>query len=145
MDKQRQIMNRIIQLSTSVRRAVFTPDISSRFPIGRKQLSALTSLSELGMMNMTQLSRQIDVSNQQLTKIVDVLVNKGMVERKYDPNNRRVVLVDLSESGRSYIDDMTSAIMESLKKRGVSITKTQIKELDTHLSYIETFLSDIAL
>ena len=60
MDKERQIMNRIIHLSTSIRRAIFTPSISSRYPIGRKQLSALTSLSEKGMKHMTQLARQID-------------------------------------------------------------------------------------
>ncbi|HHX03404.1 MAG TPA: MarR family transcriptional regulator [Tissierellia bacterium] len=143
MDKERLIMNRIIHLSTSVRRAIFTPSISSRYPIGRKQLSALTSLSEKGMMNMTQLARQIDVSNQQLTKIVDVLVGKNMVERRYDPNNRRVVLVDLSEKGKEYIENMTSAVMESLKERGFTISKAQLKALDEHLTYIEKFLADI--
>ena len=80
MDKERQMVNRIIQLGNSVRRTIFTPEINARFPIGRKQLSALNTLNEKGMMNMTQLASQIDVSNQQLTKIVDVLVSKRLSE-----------------------------------------------------------------
>lgn len=143
MDRQRDLFKRFIRLNSLMRRAVYNPQITARFSIGRKQLYALTVLYEKGKMNMTSLAREIDVSNQQLTKIVDVLVNRQMIERSYDPNNRRIVLVSLTKSGSDYIEDMTSSIIDHIRSKGFEISEERMEVFEHHLSYMEQFVQSL--
>jgi DNA-binding MarR family transcriptional regulator len=49
---------------------------------------------------MSELSAEMNVPMSTATRIVDWLVRGDMVERVNDPNDRRVVRVDMSRSGR---------------------------------------------
>jgi DNA-binding MarR family transcriptional regulator len=51
-------------------------------------------------LTMSELSTELDVPMSSATRIVDGLVRGGMVERVNDPNDRRVVRVTMSQSGR---------------------------------------------
>ena len=93
MDKQIDMLKRFIRLNSEMRKVIWNPEVNAQFTIGRKQLATLTALNDKGELNMTNLAREVGVSNQQLTKIVDVLVRRNLVQRGSNPNNRRVVLV----------------------------------------------------
>lgn len=54
-------------------------------------------------LSMTQLARALDVSRQQLTKLVDALCAAGFVLRRTAPENRRTVLAEATEEGHRYI------------------------------------------
>ena len=51
-----------------------------------------------------ELSRQAMVSSAALTNRVDRLVARGLVHRDVDPDNRRRVLVGLTDQGRTLVD-----------------------------------------
>ncbi len=51
-------------------------------------------------LTMGRLSSELDVPLSTTTRIVDGLVQAGMVERVNDPSDRRVVRVGMSENGR---------------------------------------------
>ncbi|MGE5373529.1 MAG: MarR family winged helix-turn-helix transcriptional regulator [Bacteroidota bacterium] len=53
-----------------------------------------------GALTMSELGSELDVPMSTATRIVDGLVQGGMVERVNDPNDRRVVRVGLSTNGR---------------------------------------------
>lgn len=143
MDKQIDLLKRFIRLNSEMRKVIFNQEVNSQFSIGRKQLSTLTALNDNGQLNMTRLAKEVGVSNQQLTKIVDVLVQRDLVQRAYNPNNRRVVLVELTKKGVDYVEKMTDTIIESIKNRGVSFDKAKLKEIETHLSYLENFIKEL--
>lgn len=67
------------------------------------QLHALFSIQKQQPLNMTQLAEYMLVTRQQLTKIIDSLVEKGLVERGADPENRRHVILRLSDEGLLYV------------------------------------------
>ena len=54
-----------------------------------------------GPMKMSDLSRQLLVSNGNSTATVKPLVDDGLVERVENPDDRRIVLVNLTEKGRA--------------------------------------------
>ena len=58
-------------------------------PISMTQLTCLNILEKNGTMSMSELADDLNMSNQQLTKVVDALVDFQMVERCVDPGNRR--------------------------------------------------------
>ena len=58
-------------------------------------------------LNPTELFRSLLITSGAITKRVDRLVAMGLVERRADPEDRRGVLVYLTERGRQLCDEMT--------------------------------------
>ena len=57
-----------------------------------------------GAMTMSQLARQTKMPKQQMTKLVNRLVEQGLVSRNDDPSDRRVINIRLTEAGLDYVD-----------------------------------------
>lgn len=143
MDKQVDLLKRFIRLNSEMRKVIFTPEVNAQYSIGRKQLATLTALNDKGELNMTNLAREVGVSNQQLTKIIDVLVKRKFVQRGYNPKNRRVVLVSLTDLGVEYVEKMTDSIIQSIKSRGIDFNKKKLAEVETNLAYMENFIKEL--
>lgn len=73
------------------------------FAIPPTQIMTIITLKNQPPVNMTQLSDLLNIPRQQLTKVIDGLVAKELVERYMDPNNRRVVMVELAPKGRELL------------------------------------------
>ncbi len=63
------------------------------------QLEAL-SLLDRGGLRMSELARELDISEPASTALADRLVRGRLVERRADPDDRRIVRLELSEKGR---------------------------------------------
>lgn len=55
-------------------------------------------------LTMSELARYTMSSKQQMTKVVNRLVEQELVERLYDPANRRIIKIDITEKARLYTD-----------------------------------------
>lgn len=55
-------------------------------------------------MKMSDLSEITKTPKKQMTKVADRLVDQGLVKRVYDPSDRRIVKLQLTERASSYID-----------------------------------------
>lgn len=62
-------------------------------------LNVLTMLDTEGPNSMSQLAEALDVSVASMTGIVDRMERRGLVERRHERNDRRVVLVYPTEPG----------------------------------------------
>ncbi|MXY45758.1 MAG: MarR family transcriptional regulator [Chloroflexi bacterium] len=85
------------------------------------QLRTLMLLEEQGPLRMGIISSHLGRALSATTSVVDRLAEKGLVGRHADPGDRRVVLCDLTDSGRSTIyqfwrlaEDRTQIIIDSL-------------------------------
>lgn len=70
------------------------------------QLQTMVMLTENETLNMTVLANKMLMTRQQLTKIIDVLVEKGLVVRGDDPNNRKHVMIRISEDGEKFMKEL---------------------------------------
>lgn len=70
------------------------------------QLMVLTILETNGPLAMTHLAEALDVSDASVTGIVDRIERRGLVERRRDSADRRVVLVHLTERGAAVFRDI---------------------------------------
>ena len=59
-------------------------------------------------MTMSELARSTHSPKQQMTKTVDKLTEYRFAERISDPNDRRIVRLQLTQEGRDYIDKFLS-------------------------------------
>ena len=83
-------------------------------PITTTQLACLVSVKHSGKITMSALAKQMYMSNQQLTKVIDHLVKFGLIERIPDEKNRRQIFVDLTQKGLTVLFELKSEIQFKL-------------------------------
>jgi DNA-binding MarR family transcriptional regulator len=73
--------------------------------LGLVQLIVLTVLETNGPLPMSRLAEALDVSDASATGIVDRMQKRGLLERRHDVDDRRVVLVSLTDQGSAIFRD----------------------------------------
>ena len=63
---------------------------------------------------MSQLASKINTSNEQATRAVAQLVDKGFIERMQDNSNRRIINIRLTDKANEFIKKTKSEIMGDL-------------------------------
>jgi DNA-binding MarR family transcriptional regulator len=86
-----------------------------RLGVSMSQLHVMTILERHGDMPMSRLAEMIDVSVSNATGLIDRMEERGFVERDRVPDDRRVVLVRISETGRRLIDDIEVTRAQTLR------------------------------
>jgi DNA-binding MarR family transcriptional regulator len=64
------------------------------------QCHTVLELERQGKTNLKELSSSLDLDKSTVSRTIDQLVNEGLVSREIDANNRRFVLLSLSEKGK---------------------------------------------
>lgn len=86
-----------------------------RVGISMTQLHVMSMLERHGDMAMSRLAEMIDVSLSSATGLVDRMEERGYLERLRVPDDRRVVLVRISETGRKLLDEIEVLRTEMLR------------------------------
>ena len=90
-------------------------------------LHVLTVLEADGPMPMSRLADTLDVSVASTTGIVTRMEERGLVERRHDRDDRRVVLVSPTEAGVAVFRDMMAARREHLTELLARLTETELE------------------
>lgn len=86
-----------------------------RLGVSMTQLHVMSMLDRHGDMPMSRLAEMIDVSLSNATGLVDRMEERGYLQRVRVPDDRRVVLVRLSDTGRKLLDDIEVLRTEVLR------------------------------
>ena len=106
------------------------------------QAMFLLLLHETDTITMGDLSKYLGTTQGVATRMVDRLVEKGMVQRKGDPNDRRVVLVSLSRKGKTLARKMTDLHLENLQRFIAGVSSKDREALLVLLKRFNEQLSD---
>lgn len=71
------------------------------------QFRVLAVLADLGCARSTRVARALGLDASTVTRLADRLVAAGHVERGSDPDNRTVVTLELTGTGRHLVDQVT--------------------------------------
>jgi DNA-binding MarR family transcriptional regulator len=100
------------------------------------QLKALLLISEEEGIRMRELARKLGGSFSNATVLVDRLVDRGLVERLADPQDRRVVLVRSTGEGRRLIEQLftswqilSAPLLEALDPQALSTVRAALRAL----------------
>jgi DNA-binding MarR family transcriptional regulator len=105
-----------------------------------RTLQAIAAYSESGTLNTT-LARQLGVAAPSMTAMVDGLVERGLVDRTIDPNNRRQVIIRLTENGISRLATLEGAITERISTALAVLSQDQKEHLLSALRDLERMLA----
>ena len=90
-------------------------------------LHVLTVLESDGAMPMSKLAEAIDVSVASTTGIIDRMEERGLVERRREHDDRRVVLVHPTAGGAAVFRDLAAARAEHLRAALDGMTDEELR------------------
>jgi DNA-binding MarR family transcriptional regulator len=85
-----------------------------KFELTPTQFRLLSLIDSKKGQRITALSGRLLLSKSQVTRIVDILVNNGLVQRTTDPLDRRAKLIVLTKSGQLLRDKLIQEHQNSL-------------------------------
>lgn len=98
------------------------------------QFRLLVVLSTRAAMKLAAVAEQLGVNASTALRMVERLEAAGMVDRRVNPDNRREVLITLTDAGHQVVDDVTARRRDELAKIVASMRPKQRRQLVTALS-----------
>jgi DNA-binding MarR family transcriptional regulator len=88
-------------------------EIFDRFGLSRGEVGALSALRISGSpyrLSPTRLAKGLMLSSAGITSRIDRLERRGFVRRLDDPDDRRGVIIELTDEGREVVDEAVAAL-----------------------------------
>ena len=79
----------------------------------------LLILEKQGDMKMSEIAKQLRLSKQQATQMIDKLYQYQLIDRKNDPLDRRSILICINQKGQQFIKDNpldTTALQKQIQQ-----------------------------
>lgn len=107
----------------------------------KNQISILLALMHHPYLSMSRLADYIPSSKEQATRAVAPLADNHYVERFQDENNRKLVLIRLTEKGRAFICEKIGCVDRQLCEKAAALSEEDKKRfqesLDTTLEILK--------
>jgi DNA-binding MarR family transcriptional regulator len=102
MPDREQIIETIADTLPEIMRRILEsrPLHQGEFDITLAQMRAMGAIGSQGACTMGELAARLGISLSAATGLTDRMVQQGMIERKPDPEDRRIVRVEISKFGR---------------------------------------------
>jgi DNA-binding MarR family transcriptional regulator len=97
-----------------------------RLGISMAQLNILYTLQRSGDMTMSRLADGLNVSDSNATGLIDRMEERGFVERTRVPEDRRIVMVRLTDSGRRLLEEVDALSDELLRSTLSRVKPSQL-------------------
>jgi len=122
-----EIAEAIIYLYTESRR--LTKGMAREVGLTGPQLTVVKLLESLGDLSLSSLSERIRAQNSTVTGIIDRMEREGLVVRERSKNDRRVVLIRLSEKGAELAREIQVEPMEIFRKALLALDREDVEHL----------------
>ncbi|AKB36925.1 Transcriptional regulator, MarR family [Methanosarcina siciliae C2J] len=116
----------------------FQKKIAGKFrELSKNQPAVIKIIGIEGEIMPSTLGKYTGLEKSSLTRMVDDLEKKGIVFRKTDPDDRRKVLVSLTEKGLEYYDRLSQITTEMADE---ILQFVDEKDIDDYLKSLETIV-----
>jgi MarR family 2-MHQ and catechol resistance regulon transcriptional repressor len=93
------------------------------------QFGILEALLHIGPQNQRELGAKLLKSGGNITLVIDNLEKRGYVVRETDPNDRRAVIVSLTDEGKKFITDYFPEHLKKIVDEFETLTSEELEEL----------------
>lgn len=93
-----------------------------------------------GSLTMSELANIVKMPKQQMTKMVNRLVEQEFAKRIYDPSDRRIIKIELTENAQKYIDRFLTQDAECFQKLLEQMSETDRSDFMQAISTLTRIL-----
>ncbi len=104
--------------------------------ISRYHLEVVKTVEDYGTMHVTEIGDMLLISKPQMTRLIDELIDLGMVERQPDETDRRKININLTEKGRETVEQFRDTIKGVIKTRLSPLPEKDLVELSAALKQV---------
>ena len=101
----------------------------TQVPLPLSQFGVLCIISDTDGMSISDISRQLNVSKQQMTNVIDKLLNAGYVTKESDPYDRRRLVITISLKGKKLLEDHMELFRQRFECHAQNLTPDERQEL----------------
>ena len=114
--------------------------------LGRGHHNFLTVLylAEGSRLPLSELARTLNVTPTYVTKLLDALVARGLVERVESPDDRRITFAHLTADGQSRCDTLVPAFLRFLEAVGNGVSAPERRRLHRLLDKVRLTAESLA-
>jgi len=128
-----RILGNMFQVMLVIHKKILKKDLNV-IPdnLTRLHMAVMGELSQTSS-TMSELAKTLMMTKPQLTHVVDPLVSSGIVERRPDEKDRRVINLALTAKGRVLLDEGKQKIKENIKIKLATLTPEELSEMSAAL------------
>lgn len=108
-------------------------EVFGRYLLSRGEVGALSALRISGppyRLSPTRLAKGLMLSSAGITSRIDRLERRGLVRRLDDPDDRRGVIIELTDEGRQVVDDAVAALAISDRQLLERLDPAEVEQLE---------------
>jgi DNA-binding MarR family transcriptional regulator len=109
--------------------------------ISKSHLEILFVLNREGMSTMTSLGKAIFVSKPNITVLVDRLIELNLVVRAFNENDRRIVYIQLTTNGKSFIEEYKETYKKYIKEKLIRLDEEDLRLLQVTMDNMKKLIS----
>ena len=103
----------------------------------------LRMLEMAGPLPTSAIGKQLFIAKQNMTTLVDRLVNQGLAERENDAADRRVIRVMITEKGREFLKEGKSELKKIVMGNLAKLTDEDIESLHSAFRAIRNIVDKL--
>lgn len=101
----------------------------ANYDLNMNEFAVLEILFHKGVRTTQEIKEGILIANSSTTYIVDKLVEKRLVKREFDPQDRRVINVEITEAGKELMEQIFPKHAEQLTACFDKLSEDEITEI----------------
>ena len=121
-------------------RELYTKELNKKYQVSAPQLNCLLALYENGPLPPSQIAKYIMVKSSTVTGIIDRLEQKGLVTRVRNSPDRRVITIELTETGKRLANNAPPPIQQKIIDGLRRLPEGEIEEIVRGLTKLTRML-----
>ena len=118
----------------------YTKELTKKYQVSAPQLNCLLSLYENGPLPPSQIAKHIMVKSSTVTGIVDRLEQKGLVKRFRNSPDRRIITIELTDSGKNLTKNAPPPIQQKIIDGLKKLSKDELDQIILPLTKLTDML-----
>ena len=123
----------------------FSRSIRSKTNLNPGSLYVLGVLTTHGMLSMSEIGCKLSMPKSHITGLVDKLIAEELVERLYDPKDRRIVNVHITEKGAADFNSIKHEISQELRLKLQKLDANTLQVLAESSQHVKDILTTIVI
>ena len=133
------------QIVFSIRRLIqaselYTKELNKKYQVSTAQLNCILTLFEYGPLPPSQIAKHMMVKSSTVTGVVDRLEKKGIALRIRNSPDRRVITIQLTETGKKLAENAPPPIQQKIIDGLKQTDKNKVEQIVSSLNLLTSML-----
>jgi DNA-binding MarR family transcriptional regulator len=122
-----------------------TRSIKTKTNLNPGSLYILGMLNKFEMLSMSEIGCKLSMPKPHVTTQIDKLISEEMVERLFDPHDRRIVNIRMTEKGKQDFIAIKQEISQDMRERIEKLDNQKLFTLSNSTQLVRDILSEIMI